>query len=163
MAKRFPHQRFRSYRTYGWGSTWEDDLRNRPHREEIQAHVRNTCRCDADPIFNELAHTAAMNGINHGYTGEQGVSFTQPTTNPSGYFAILRYIIKNPKCTKRDIDEFFGATIITTVDRLFAGRLIQAEQLRSKKTNRMASHFSATDLGKAYFTAASRYLGERKS
>lgn len=163
MATRFPRQKFRSYRSHWQSSTRQENFRNRPRREEIQAHVCRTYRCDADPIFNELAHIAAMNGINHNYTGQQGVSFTQPTKNPTGYFSVLRFIIKNPKCTKREIDEFFGATIITTVDRLAAGRLIQSELLRSKKTNRIVSHFSATDLGKAYFDAASRYLVERKS
>ncbi len=160
MTKRFPRQTHRSYRTDHW--TFDGTLKYRITREEILQHVRNTCRCDADPIFNELAHQAAMNGLHHNYTGEQGVSFTQPTTKPKGYFSILKWIIANPKCTKREIDTHFCAKSITTVDRLCAGGLIKAELLPLGNTRRKVTHFSATDLGKVYALAATRYLVERK-
>ena len=162
MTKRFPRQRHRSYRTNHW--TYDGTLKYRITREEILQHVRNTCRCDADPIFNELAHQAAMNGLNHNYTGEQGVSFTQPTTKPKGYFSILKWIIAHPQCTKLEIDKFFGAKILTTVDRLVAGGLIKAELMKCRylHNNRLIRHFSATELGKLYASTASRYLVERR-
>lgn len=159
MPKRFPHQNDRSYRTSYWDST--GSLRYNIKREEVLRHVSRTCRCDADPIFNELAHQAAMNGLRHHYTGDQGVSFTQPTTKPKGYFSILKWIIAHPQCTKREIDTYFGAKIITTIDRLCAGGLISGEQLRAKATNRVVTHFSATQLGKTYAVAAARYIVER--
>lgn len=152
MPKRFPRQTFRSYRhQYG---KWVDS-------KEVEDHVFHTWRCDADMIFNEFAHAAATYGLNHCYTGMEGVSFTQPTKNPRGYFAVLQYIIAHPSCTRREIFNAFGAPVMTTIQRLQAGRLVYTETKRSKLTHRLCDHFSPTELGNAYASAGARYLVKR--
>ena len=154
---RFNHQPDRSYRHWNWNTKY-----GHPSSTEVQRHVANAVRLDADPVFNEIAHTAAMIGLKRGYTGREGVCFMQPTDNPRGYFSLLKFINSRDTCTRKDIIKVWKANPCTTLTRLIDGGLISFKDGRDRTTHRLCYHFFVTDLGKAYLNAAKRYLVKRK-
>ena len=153
---RIIHQPNRSYRSLTFRG-----YRSGPWGEEVMAHVRGAVRPDADPIFNEIAHQAAINGINHGYVGREGVCFLQPTDHPRGYFSLLKFIAANPYCIRKDIMRVWNANPSMTLDRLIYGKLIAVGETTNPNTKRKCQCFVLSQLGKAYLASAKKYVIHR--
>jgi len=108
-------------------------------------------REDVDPFFHEVAKHAALNGQYGNYTGYQGVNFLHPTTHLLGYYSVLKFIVKNPGKSRKEIYEHYNTAISITLNRLLDGRLIENVKHR----------FLPTDLGKSYLIGAKNYLTTR--
>lgn len=164
---RYIKQKSRSYRyahtgnRYAW-NTWRIW---RISRNEVLDHVTRAFRPDADPIFNEVAHEAAMNGIKCPFTGRQGVCFLQPTTHPKGYYSLLKLIAESGTLWRQDLIKAWTKFPMNTVARLIDGNLIEVIKDKGYPNGKLKNHkysrYVATGLGKAYLKAAERYLVKR--
>lgn len=120
---------------------------------EVKQHVQQAYRSDVDPVFLNLAKMAANNGLHHIYTGCEGVTFTRPTNAPCGYYNVLKFINKAGPVRRKNINKHFNCTIMNTIERLIAGKLVDND----------FGNYSITELGKAYLAAARpAYISTRK-
>lgn len=117
--------------------------------------IQNPYRENANPVFLELAKTAARNSAGFRWGGKQGLNFVKPTSHPLGYFAVLGFIARNPNLNRAQIYKHFNAKIVTTLERLTAGGLV--EVIHNSKPMRWA----ITDLGEAYLKAGAEYQVKR--
>ena len=158
--KRYIKQSNRSYRYRTWNMStgvWIG-----PRTSEVCDHVKGACRPDADPIFNTIAHEAAMNGLNHCYTGAQGVCFMQPTNHPRGYWSMLTYIANSPRAWRQDIIKAWKTTPNTTIARLCVAELIYSITAKHPKTGHRCTYYVLSDLGKAYLNSAKKWVISRR-
>ena len=150
--------RGRQINAYAWR------IRRTAH-DEVFDHVTRAFRPDADPIFNEVAHEAAMNGIKCQFTGCQGVCFLQPTTHPKGYYSLLKLIAESGTLWRQDLIKAWTKFPMNTVARLIDGKLIEVIKDKGYPNGKLKNHeysrYVATGLGKAYLKAAERYLVKR--
>ena len=131
---------------------------------EIAEHVSHAFRPDADPVFNEVAHEAAMNGLHHRFIGRQGVCFLQPTSHPRGYYSLLKFIAsREGSCRQIDILEAWNWKYPrSALIRLTCSRLVSIVE-RMTESGTMGIFYEATDLGKAYLEAAKPYIVKRSA
>ena len=112
-------------------------------------------RNDADSLFKEVAHNAAVDGcvFDFGKCGCQGVTFSRPTNAKNGYYNIMRLIDKTENCTNKDLVAHVGRRPYITLGRLRSGRLIEFK-----------NHvYTLTERGKIYLMFAENYVTSRKS
>ena len=89
---RIVRQPNRSYRSLTF-----NEYRRGPWGEEVMAHVRGAVRPDADPIFNEIAHQAAINGITR--RRYQNQKARDPNIRPWISFTVVPYDLRHSFCT----------------------------------------------------------------
>lgn len=131
---------------------------------EIEEHVSHAFRPDADPVFNEIAHEAAMKGLHNRLIGRQGVCFLQPTSHPRGYYSLLKFIAsREGSCRQIDIMEAWNWKYPqSALIRLTGSRLVSIVE-RMTESGTIGYFYEATDLGKAYLEAAKPYIVKRSA
>lgn len=120
----------------------------------MRQNVTNAYRKGVDIVFHDVAKTAAMNGIDCPYSGQEGVTFLRPTTSPTGYYNVLKYICKHGEIKRGDIYKHFNVALTNTLQRLIDGKLVTNDNGIIKPTT----------LGKCYIeTVQPHYLCKRAS
>lgn len=123
------------------------------YQERARQHIARAVRDDADPLFNDVAKQACLNGLYENYTGASGINFMHPTSHIRSYYNVLKLIADAPKgLTRRAIYTHYRTRNSGTIRRLEDGKLIENQ-----------NHvFVVTQLGRAYLKLAAKYVKPRK-